>query len=134
MSFVEIILIVNPIRVESFRIYSDSIVVLSWVDSYLYKREKLQNHSIFVQNRLHKIAKLHEKKTITYSFVSEFKNTADCFSLCLSPKQLNKFNYFRGPDFLRSEESVVNLYILKVTIPNPALNSDVTPNKNQINY
>jgi len=117
---------INPIHIESLHIFSDSMVVLAWLDSYLNKKEKLQKRSVFVQNRLSKISKLCEKKQITFSFIGSSDNPADCITRCISPKQLLKSNYFTGPDVLKLDEANSPLG-LRVTIPDPRLNSHPPP-------
>ena len=111
---------VTPVRVEEVLVYSDSLVALSWLNSYSNKLEKMQKCSVFVLNRLDSITKYCETCPIQFSFVADEENPADCITRCLSFKQLSKSNYLEGPQFLQENKPVLsNPGILTVTIPNP---------------
>ena len=49
---------IKPIRILYIEIYSDSLVSLSWLNSYSTKLEKMQKRSVFVLNRINHIVKL----------------------------------------------------------------------------
>ena len=112
---------VSPVNVVGLQVFSDSMVVLSWVHSYSIKLEKMQKLPVFVKNRLHKINELCEKHSVAFSFVSGEENPADCISRCMSHKLLIKSNYFYGPDFLRNkcrpETSMEDTF--SFVLPNP---------------
>ena len=73
---------VEPIRVEELLLFSDSVVCLSWINSYTNKLEKMSGRSIFVKNRLLDISKLCETFPVKYAFCAGNANPAD---LCYSP-------------------------------------------------
>ena len=107
-----------PIKIESLNLYSDSLVALTWVNSYACKLDKMQKKSNFVLNRLHHISQLCDTFPIKFSFTSGHSNPGDCITRCLSYKQLMKTNYFLGPQVNDSDERS-SQDMLSFTIPNP---------------
>ena len=81
---------VCPIDVQKLLVYSDSIVALTWINSYNIKLAKMQKRSVFVPNRLTNIAKCCEIVPIQFAHVSGIENPADCVTRTLSHKQLTK--------------------------------------------
>ena len=57
---------IDPIVIEKCELYSDSLVVLSWFQSYALKLEKLQKKQPFILNRLEYINKLCESTPIAF--------------------------------------------------------------------
>ena len=109
---------IMPIRVEALSLYSDSLVALTWVNSYACKLEKMQGKSNFVLNRLHHINQLCEIFPVNFSFTSGQDNPGDCITRCLSYKQLMKTNYFSGPK-IESKDIMSSQNVLNFTLPNP---------------
>lgn len=97
---------VNPINIIDLQVYSDSLVALSWINSYSIKLDKLQKCSVFVKNRLLDIDRLCERHKVMFKFVSGEENPADCITRSMSYKQLVRSNYFTGPNVLFSQSSV----------------------------
>ena len=90
----------NPINITEMEVFSDSMVALSWLNSYTNKLEKMQKCSVFVQNRLHHIYKLCEQYPIIFSFVNGQQNPADAITRCISPRKLLQTNFYSGPEFI----------------------------------
>ena len=96
---------VMPIKIKELKLYSDSMVSLHWINSYVHKLVKMQKRSAFIMNRLDNICKLCETFPINFNFISGVENPADCITRPLSYKQLLKSNYLSGPDFLSHPEA-----------------------------
>ena len=113
-----------PIKITELKLFSDSLVALSWLNSYVTRLEKMNKVSTFVKNRLGRIAQLCEDCPMTFSFIDGISNPADCISRPMSLKTLLKSNYYSGPAFLtESQDSVSKPDILQVTVPNPNFES-----------
>ena len=113
-------LCVCPINIESLYVYSDSLVILHWINSFSQKMDKMNKQSVFVQNRLENIDKLCEKHPVTFSFVAGTQNPADVVTRNISPKLLERSNYLTGPSFLVDEPSdTLSKDTLTITVPNP---------------
>ena len=112
---------IKPIKILDIEIYSDSLVSLSWLNSYSTKLEKMAEEVCLCVNRINHIVKLCEMHPIRFSFVSGTDNPADCITRNLSYKQLAKTNYYSGPSFLTTcktpEHSREDIFSL--IIPNP---------------
>ena len=106
---------IDPVRIVNLQVFTDSLVCVSWIKSYNYKLDKMQHKSVFLMNRLLKIQKVCEIHPITFSFIAGSDNPGDCITRSLSPKQLAKSNYFKGPIHKDNLESVD----LSVTLPMP---------------
>ncbi|XP_068224897.1 uncharacterized protein [Palaemon carinicauda] len=98
---------IDPIEIVGCEVYSDSLVVLTWLQSYALKLDKLQKKQPFILNRLEYINKLCEDSCMKFSFVSGEDNPADCITRPLSFRQLMKTNYITGPKFITESESNV---------------------------
>ena len=66
-----------PLNIVKLRLYSDSMVALSWVNGNAIKLEKQQNLTPFVTNRLKIITDLCEEKPIDFSFIAGEDNPSD---------------------------------------------------------
>jgi len=113
---------VIPINIKSCQLYTDSLICLSWLSSYCSKFDKMNKRSVFIMNRLNRIAKLCEVMPIHFKFCNGIANPADCMTRTLSYKQLMKSNFLSGPVFLlegRPEEDE----LLSVRVPNPLITS-----------
>lgn len=111
---------VLPIKISELTVFSDSLVALSWVNSYTNKLEKMSKANVFVKNRLEQILNLCHKIPVNYTFVSGFANPADCVTRPLSHRQLLKTEYLNGPKFLHNpEEALSKADVLKFVVPNP---------------
>ena len=116
----------KPIEIVESVLYTDSIVSLSWINSYVNKLDKMNKRSVFIMNRLDHIQKICEKNNpVRFCFVSGILNPADCITRPMSYKQLLKTNYFTGPEVLSSErdEASSKVDTFDIIVPNPKLNS-----------
>lgn len=110
---------VCPIDISSMTLYSDSLVCLSWIYSFVNKLDKMNKQSVFIRNRLEKLTQLCP---VNFTFVDGIHNPADCITKPMSYKQLSKSGYLSGPEFLLSGDSPLSRAdILNITIPNPIL-------------
>ena len=90
---------VNPIKIVDLELFSDSMVSLAWINSYSQKMDKINNHSVFIQNRLDHLSNLCTVHPVRYKFVSGIENPADQVTRPVSSKVL-KSNFLSGPKFL----------------------------------
>ena len=109
---------VVPIKVSKCKLFTDSAVCIGWLNSYFSKYDKMNKISVFVHNRLKRIATISESITITAYHCAGKQNPADCVTRTFSYNQLMKSNYFEGLDAetLNSVEGRED--IPSVTIPN----------------
>lgn len=113
---------VIPINISKLLLFTDSMVCLAWLQSYVSKFDKMNTKTVFVQNRLHNIGKLCETFPISFYFCSGERNPADHISRPCSYKILSRSNYHTGPDVqslittIRDSQCVV--------IPNPLCSQD----------
>ena len=120
---------VAPISIQSLFVYSDSMVAITWINSYSNKLEKMTKRNAFVLNRLEYITRLCDKHSITYKFVVSSENPADFTTRPTSYKVLAKSNYLTGPNLVTdSNASTSRDDTLVVTVPNPRL--ELTKNCN----
>ena len=75
---------VKPIDIVELCVYSDSLVSLSWLNSYSSEMSKMQKRTVFVMNRIHRIVRLCEEHSIQYSFISGVENPVDVVTRCFS--------------------------------------------------
>ena len=116
----------NPIKFTDLKVYSDSYVALSWINSYSVKLDKMNKHSVFTMNRLEKIHKLCEKYPVQFSFVDGICNPADCITRPMSHRLLKQSNYLTGPKFLTDQQlHISRADIIKFTVPKVSTNSHV---------
>ena len=110
----------DPIKISETVIYTDSLICLNWINAATNRLEKLNKLSVFVKNRLDKIATLCKKNPVAFTFVDGFENPADHLSRECSPKLLAKSNYISGPKFLTEPDIYMSRAdIMSVTVPNP---------------
>ena len=117
-----------PINVSALKLYSDSLVALSWLNSYSRSLDKMQKKPIFVLNRLEQISKLCSKHPVNFAFISGTENPGDCITRPMSHKQLICTNYITDPNLnsVSLEQSCNDL--LTITIPNPQMTqSEIAP-------
>ena len=81
-----------PINISKLKVFSDSLVAINWLNSYVVKIDKMQQKPVFVLNRLEKICKLADKHPIEFSFIAGMENPADAITRPLSYKSLMKTN------------------------------------------
>ncbi|XP_068200730.1 uncharacterized protein [Palaemon carinicauda] len=111
---------IEAIKINKLRMYSDSLVTVSWVNSYVHKLDKMQKRSVFVLNRLEHIANLCEAHQVEFSFVSGVQNPADCVTRPISHNRLTKTNFLTGPEFLTdASDNTISRDILTVLVPDP---------------
>ena len=90
--------LMSTINVESMTLFTDSMVVLNWLDSVSNKLSKNQNKlSIFVRNCLFRVQKLCKIKPVSFKFICGEENPADKVTRAVSVKQLCKTNFYSGP-------------------------------------
>ena len=116
----------KPIKIVESVLYTDSIVSLSWINSYVNKLDKMNKRSVFIMNRLDHIQKICEKNNpVRFCFVIGILIPADCITRSMSYKQLLKTNYFTGPEFLSSERDEASSKddTFDIVVPNSKLKS-----------
>ena len=86
-----------PVRIEDVKIYSDSLVAIHWVNSYV-SMEKQNKKTPYVRNRLDKLDRVAENCPMTITHVDGIKNPADCTTRRISGALLEKSNYLTGYD------------------------------------
>ena len=111
---------VVPMQINELKLFSDSLVCISWLKSHSITFDKLNKLSVFVKNRLNKIAKLCETKSVTFEFCAGNQNPADAVSRPFSHKRLHKTNYYTGlsPSTLQEMKLSDNI---SFAVPNPSL-------------
>lgn len=87
---------VTPIKIDKLFLFTDSLVCIHWLQSSSVKFDKMNRHTIFVQNRLKCIATLCDEVTVTFKFCAGSSNPADKITRAVSYNQLIKSNYFAG--------------------------------------
>jgi len=107
---------VCPINISELILYTDSVVCLSWLNSFSSKMDKMNNRNVFTKNRLDKIQKLCEKFPIKYRFCSGANNPADSITRPMSYKMLMKSSYFTCS---HGDNAVAAEGVPEVEIPNP---------------
>ena len=108
-----------PINVKTLSLFSDSLVALSWVNSWTHGLEKMNKSSVFVKNKLSEVDQICRECPVEFNFISGAGHPADFISKCVSYKLLIKSNYFSGP----SQENVeASKEIYKFKVPNPNFN------------
>ena len=100
-----------PIKIESLKLLSDSMVALNWLYASCHKLDKMQKLSPFVKNRLNKICQLCEQKSITFNHVPGERNPADCLSRCVSHRQMLQTNFLTGPDSTEGNDESIQFAI-----------------------
>ena len=121
---------VYPIKVVDLQLFSDSMVSLSWINSYSHRLDKMNKNSIFIRNRLENLSKLCEIHLVRYRFVSGVENPADFITRPTSFKVLMRSNYLTGPELLREMPKLHESRedIMDIIVPNPlAKSSDEMP-------
>ena len=113
---------VKPIEIVELVLYTDSLVSLNWISNAVNKLDKINKVSVFIKNRLNRIQRLCDRFPVKFNFVSGEMNPADCITRALSYKQLMKTNYFLGPKFLISGDSISHPDGLEVIVPNLNVN------------
>ena len=87
-----------PLNILNLKLYSDSLVALSWIGNYFCKLEKIERKtSVFVMNKLKKINELCNIHAIKFSHVVGNCNPSDKVTRCVSYNVLIKTNYITGP-------------------------------------
>ena len=119
---------VRPINILNLDLYSDSMVSLSWINSYVHKLDKMNKRSIFILNRLEHLTRLCEVHTVRFQFVSGIQNPADHITRPVSYKILVKSNYFSGPEFLMTapDSQMSQDDTLVIIVPNPVAKTEET--------
>ncbi|XP_068204846.1 uncharacterized protein [Palaemon carinicauda] len=119
---------IKPIKIQELRVYSDSLVALSWIYSYTHNLDNLQKCSVFVKNRLHEISELCLKQPDLFSFVSGEENPRDCITRSLSYRSLMKTNYLTGPDLVNAPRMEHSKDTLEFVVPDPKMDIQIPVN------
>ena len=82
---------ISPIEITNLKVFSDSVVALSWLNGAINKLQKTQKLSTFVVNRIDQISKFCEKYPIEFSLIAGEDNPADCCTRCFSYKSNEDF-------------------------------------------
>ena len=116
---------VMPIKITDLVLYSDSMVALNWVNSFVNKIDKMQKQAVFVVNHIEAIARLCEFNPVKFKFVAGEENPADFITRPLSFKQLNETCYLSGPKFLSctTNDKFTSEATLAFQVPNPLSNT-----------
>ena len=121
-------LCLKPINIVDLMVFSDSLVALSWINSYTNKFDKMQKRSVFAMNRISQIYKVCEVHPIKYRFINGCMNPADYITREVSYKLLTKTNYLSGPN-MDSCSTTLNDDTLSFVVPSPsAVAVDLVPN------
>ena len=112
-----------PVSVCKLYLFTDSMVALSWLESYSVKFGKTQKLSVFVRNRLQNIDKICEKMPITFSHIAGEENPADCCTRPLSYRKLKSTCYLSGPKFIDESDGRV-FDAVAITVPSPVITHD----------
>ena len=107
---------VIPLEIRKRSLYTDSSIVIHWLQSQAVNYDKMQKKSVFVRNRLEYIERQCLKNSVSFGFVATEQNPADCITRCLSPTMLKRSCYHCGPSFLTDMNYVPDL---SVDIPRP---------------
>jgi len=113
--------IVSPIKIVDVKLFTDSMVCIHWMNSYVNDFDKLRGMSVFVKNKIRKIDELCTKFSVTFRHTAGQTNPADCTTKPYSPKALSKLRYYDGPSFLVDETVVAS--DVYVVIPNPQVDA-----------
>ena len=114
---------VCPIKISALSLFTDSSVCLSWLQSYSAEFDKMNNSSVFVKNRLHRIAQLCEAFPVKFGFCAGKENPADYITRSFSYRLISQSNYISGPA-CDPECLSTSGDIPCVIIPNPSLHGD----------
>jgi len=109
--------VVIPVKITKMTLFTDSMVCLHWLNSYVNKFDKLQRISVLVKNKLRKIDELCTRFPVEFRHTAGRDNPADCTTKPYSHKCLVKTSYYSGPEFL--SECAESLDDLVIMVPNP---------------
>ena len=104
------------INIKYLQLYTDSVVVLGWINGFTNKMESQSKLSVFVRNRLDTLSQLCKHHSVEFKFVSGDNNPADQLTREVSYKLLMKSNYYCGLKFLTN---IKLPSIMSVTFPCP---------------
>ena len=107
----------EPVSITNITLYSDSMVSLQWLYNYNLKLDKMRNCSVFVLNRLDKIAKLTESTPIEFKHIGGTQNPADCLTKPYSYNLLIKTSYISGPTIIQSPNNICSGEFFHFQIP-----------------
>ena len=116
---------VQPLSIVELLLFTDSLVCISWLDSYVNKIDKMIDKSIFVRNRLLKICQMCETHPVKFGFCEGTENPADYVTRPCSYRQLSRSNYHTGPDMV----TLLNPHreMPRIVIPNPVIENSFSP-------
>jgi len=107
-----------PVDIKMIVLYSDSLVCLSWINSFVNRLDKMNKQSVFIRNRLEKLVESCDKFPITFTFVNGIQNPADLVTRTISFNLLSQSNYLTGPKFLvEPGDDMSAADTLSVTVP-----------------
>lgn len=113
--------VIQPIKINSLLLCTDSTCCLHWLESYAYKFDKLNDKSTFVKNKLSQIDELCSKKAVKFVHIKGEQNPADATTRPYSYKVLkkNKFPFLKGPRRLDLADKCDYITDRVITLPNP---------------
>ena len=121
----------EPINVTHTTLYTDSMVTLQWLYNYNLKLDKMRNCSVFVLNRLDRIAKLTESTPMQFRYIGGNQNPADCLTKPYSYNLLIKTSYISGPTFLKSPNVTCSGESLHFQIPSEGFTHKCSNNEDK---
>ena len=121
----------EPINVTHTTLHTDSMVTLQWLYNYNLKLDKMRNCSVFVLNRLDRIAKLTESTPMQFRYIGGNQNPADCLTKPYSYNLLIKTSYISGPTFLKSPNVTCSVESLHFQIPSEGFTHKCSNNEDK---
>ena len=103
---------VRPVSITSLKLFSDSIISLSWVEALVSRFEKMRGRSVFVMNKLESIRKLCQTHSVEFCYIPGSENPADYTTREVSSRVLSRTCFHTGPHFLQSEDNFHNVLVL----------------------
>jgi hypothetical protein len=88
-----------PVNICSLHVYSDSMIVLSWLLSKVHTFNKIERKGPVVNNQLDSIVKCCKVHPISFYHIGGLDNPADKCSRCVSARVLSGTNFLSGPAF-----------------------------------
>lgn len=110
----------HPLKITRLCVYSDSMVALSWVNSYVNKLDKTNKRTPFVMNRINAICAICDQFPVTFKFIAGHDNPADLITRPVSYKLLKNSCYHSGPSMLVNQNASNGLQdTFEFQVPNP---------------
>lgn len=114
---------VIPLNINKISVFTDSMVWLSWLRSEFLFLDKMNKKSTYVKNRLEHIRNFCNTHPVSFHYVAGKENPADYISRLTSYKQLNKSDYFSGPNYVIEFKHQPDISVTCTTCPSPVSRS-----------